>query len=175
MSSQYEFSSQENVVIGSLASKMRFVGLFAVVVGVINLLMALLVVVAVYRDRLPADWKAKTSDYLQKARDKLPADVKKQAEDYSLEKLPPNNHLWGIALNLGFVGLFYLLMGVWTRSAGASFQKIVATQGSDITNLMNGLGSLHSMYSLLYTLLVVVLVFGLIGIGLTLYQYFVAS
>ena len=72
------------------------------------------------------------------------------------------------------LGLFYVLMGVWTRTAGASFQKIVDTQGSDITHLMNALGSLHSMYSLIYTLLVVVLIFGVIGIGLTIYQYFIA-
>jgi hypothetical protein len=39
---------------------------------------------------------------------------------------------------------------------------------------MNGLSSLYSMYSLLYTLLVVTLLFGLISIGLTLVQYFAA-
>jgi hypothetical protein len=174
MSSQYEFTSEQNTLIGGLGSKMRFVGMFAVVLGVVNLLIALLVVLAVYQDRVPATWKAKTKDYLEKAREKLPDDVKKQAEEYSLEKLPANHHLWGIAVNLGVVGLFYLLMGVWTRSAGASFLKIVTTQSNDITHLMNGLRSLHSMYSLLYTLLMVTLLFGLFSIILTLYQYFMA-
>jgi hypothetical protein len=174
MVSQYEFTSEQNTLIGGLASKMRFVGLFAVVLGVVNLVIALLAVVAVYQDRLPAEWKTKTKEYLEKAREKLPDDVKKQAEDYSLEKLPANNHLWGIAINLGVVGLFYLLMGVWTRSAGASFLNIVTTQGSDITHLMNGLRSLYSMYSFIYTLLVVTLLLGLFSIVLTLYSYFVA-
>jgi hypothetical protein len=172
MVAQYEFTSEQNTLIGGLANKMRFVGLFAVVLGVVNLLIAILAVVAIYQDRLPAEWKSKTKEYVEKAREKLPDDVKKQAEDYSLDKLPANNHLWGIALNLGVTGLFFLLMGAWTRSAGASFQKIVTTQGSDITHLMNGLGSLHSMYSLLYTLLVVTLLFGLFSILLTLYQNF---
>ena len=174
MVSQYEFTSEQNTLIGGLGSKMRFVGLFAVVLGVVNLIIALLAVVAIYQDRVPAAWKAKTKEYLEKAREKLPDDVKKQAEEYSLEKLPANNHLWGIAINIGVVGLFYLLMGVWTRSAGTSFQKIVTTQGSDITHLMNGLQSLHSMYSLLYTLLVVTLLLGLFSIVLTLYQYYAA-
>jgi hypothetical protein len=170
MVSQYEFTSEQNTLIGGLGSKMRFVGLFAIVLGVINLLIALLTVVAIYRDRVPAEWQAKTKEYMEK----LPDDVKKQAEAYSLDKLPANHYLWGIALNLGVVGLFYLLMGVWTRSAGDSFLKIVTTQGSDISHLMNGLGSLYSMYSLLYTLLVVTLLFGLISIVLTLVQYFAA-
>jgi hypothetical protein len=109
---------------------------------------------------------------MEKAREKLPPDVKKQAEEYSLDKLPANNHLWGIAINAGVIGLFYVLMGAWTRDAGGSFQKIVDTQGNDITNLMNGMGSLHRMYSLLYTLLMITLLLGLFGAALTLYKYF---
>jgi hypothetical protein len=172
--SGYEFTDDQNKLIGSLAGKMRFVGLFAVVLGVINLLLAILVVVAVYRDRIPAEWKTKTNEYMDKAREKLPEDVRKQSEQYSLDKLPPNDHLWGIAIGSGFTGLFYLLMGVWTRSAGASFKKIVDTRGDDIKHLMDGMGSLHQMYSLLYTLLVIVLLAGIVSLGLTLYKYFVS-
>jgi hypothetical protein len=172
--SNYEFSSDQNKLIGDLAGKMSFVGLLAAILGVVNLIIALLVVVAVYRERLPADWKAKTQDYLQKAREKLPEDVRKQAEEYSVDKLPANNHLWGIAISSGATGLFYLLMGVWTRSAAESFRKIVTTQGSDIKHLMDGMTSLHRMYSLLYTLLVIVLLAGIVSVGLTLYKYYAA-
>jgi hypothetical protein len=70
------------------------------------------------------------------------------------------------------VGLFYLVMGVWTRTAGGSFQKIVDTQGSDISHLMSALSSLHSMYALVYTLLVLTLLVGLLGLGLTLFNQF---
>ena len=141
--SAYEFSDEQNKLIGGLAAKMRFVGLFAVILGVLNLLMALLVVAAVYRDRIPADWKSKTKDYVEKAREKLPEDVRKQADEYSLDKLPANDHLWGIAIGTGASGLFYLLLGIWTRSASQSFRKIVDTRGNDIRNLMNGLGALQ--------------------------------
>jgi len=157
---QYEFTPQQNALIGSLASKMRFVGLFFVVVGVINLLIALLVVLAVYRDRVPQSWI-----------DRLPAETKASFEQHK-DKLPTNNHLWGIALNAGVVGLFYLIMGVWTRSAGHSFRQIVDTQGSDISHLMNALSSLHSMYALVYTLLLLTLLVGLLGLALTLYTQF---
>jgi hypothetical protein len=153
---------------------MRFVGLFAVILGVLNLITALLVVAAVYRDRVPGDFKAKTKEYLDKAREKLPEDVRKQSEQYSLDKLPANDHLWGAAISSGATGLFYLLMGIWTRSAAGSFKKIVDTQGSDIKNLMEGMGSLYRMYSLLYTLLVVVLLIGVVAVALSVYKHFAA-
>ena len=169
--SGYEFSANQNQLFGALSRKMSFVGLVAVILGVLNLLMAFLVVAAVYRDRIPADWKAKTNEYVEKAREKLPEDVRKQAEQYSLDKLPPNNHLWGIAIGTGVTGLFYLLLGIWTRSASQSFRKIVDTRGNDIGNLMNGLGALHQMYSLLYILLLLVLLAGVVSLGLTLYKH----
>jgi hypothetical protein len=37
---EYEFSSQENTVIGELADKMRFVGLFLMIAGVLTLILA---------------------------------------------------------------------------------------------------------------------------------------
>jgi hypothetical protein len=172
--SGYEFSNDQNQLIGDLAKKMNFVGLMAVILGVLNLLMAVVVVAAVYRDRIPADWKAKTNEYVEKAREKLPEDIRKQAEQYSLDKLPPNNHLWGIAIGTGVTGLFYLLLGIWTRSASKSFRKIVDTQGNDIGNLMNGLSSLHKMYSLLYTLLLAILLAGVVSLGITLYKHYAA-
>src|SRR5262245_12058321 len=165
---QYEFSQDQNTLIGSLASKMSLVGLFFVVVGVIQILMALMIVAAIYKDKIPDEWVAKSKEYVEK----LPDDVKKQAEGYTLDKLPPKNHLWGMALNVGVVGLFYLLMGTWTRSSAASFRQIVTTQGQDVTHLMNALSSLHSMYSLVYTLLVVTILFGVVLLGMSLFQRF---
>jgi hypothetical protein len=165
---QYEFTEDQNTLIGSLAAKMSLVGLFLAVVGVIQIIMALLIVVAIYRDKIPADWVEKSKEYASK----LPDDVKKQAEGYTLDKLPPKNHLWGMALNVGVVGLFYMLMGTWTRSAARSFSQIVTTQGQDISHLMNALSSLHSMYSLVYTLLVITLVCAVVLLGLSLYARF---
>jgi hypothetical protein len=168
----YEFSSAQNDQIGSLANKMSFVGLMAILLGLLNLALAILVVGAVYRDRIPADWKTKTREYLDRAREKLPEDVRAQAEQYSLDKLPANDHLWGIVIGTGATGLFYLLLGTWTRRAAGSFRKVVATRGNDIRNLMDAIGALYSMYSMLYLLLILVLLAAVAGVGLTVYKHF---
>src|SRR5262245_43907233 len=165
---QYEFSQDENRLIGSLAGKMSVVGLFANLVGIINIVMALLVVAAIYSDKIPQTWKDKSKAYVEK----LPEEYKKQAEELSVDKLPPKNHLWGIALNTGVVGVFYLMLGTWTRSSATSFKQIVDTQGQDISHLMKALDSLHSMYSLVYTLLMVLLIAGLVFLGLALFHRF---
>jgi hypothetical protein len=154
---QYEFSAQQNALFDSLAHKMRWVGGFLTVVGVLNLVAAALLVAAVYRHEFPAEWLGRlTPD-----------------EQARLEALPPNGRLWGFALNTGVSGLLYLMIGVWTRSAASSFQRIVTTEGRDISHLMNALGALHQMYSLFFALLVLALVFMLAAVGLTLYlSYF---
>ena len=80
----------------------------------------------------------------------------------------------GVAIFCGVTGVFFLLQGVWARSSAASFQKIVDTRGNDITNLMNAVGELRTMYGLLYLLLSAALLGGVVAIGLTVYMYFVA-
>ena len=171
---RYEFTPEQNQLIGGLAGKMKFVGFFAILAGLINLVMALLLVAAIYRDRIPEEWKTKTRGYLSQVRDKLPEEVRAQAEQYSIDRLPAANHLWGIAIETAAVAVFLLLLGAWTRSAGDSFRKIVETRGSDVTHLMDALGSLHGMYSLFYAILLIVLLVGLVGLGLALFQAFAA-
>jgi len=174
-SAQYEFTEDQNKQIGSLAGSMRFVGFFSVIYGVVALLITLLAVLFIFRDRLPAGFREKATDYYQKANAKLPEDLQKQAEEYGVDKIPTNNNfLVGVAIFCGVTGVFFLLQGVWTRSSAASFQKIVDTRGNDITNLMNAVGALRTMYGLLYLLLAAALLGGLVAIGLTVYMYFVA-
>ena len=174
-SAQYEFTEDQNKQIGSLAGSMRFVGFFSVIYGVVALLITLLAVLFIFRDRLPAGFRAKAADYYEKAKAKLPEDLQKQAEEYAIDKIPTNNNfLVGVAIFCGVTGVFFLLQGVWSRSSGASFRKIVDTRGNDITNLMNAVGALRTMYGLLYLLLAAALLGGLVAIGLTVYMYFVA-
>ena len=78
-SAQYEFNDEQNRQIGALAGKMRFVGLFSLLFGLFALLITLLIVGFVYRDRLPAGYREKAKDYAQKAKESLPDDLKKQA------------------------------------------------------------------------------------------------
>src|SRR5262245_25628966 len=91
----YEFTAEQNTLVGTLAGKMTFVGLFAILAGLINLLMAILLTTAVYKDQIPKEWKDKTAEYLREVREKLPDDLRVQAEQYSLDKVPPNSQLWG--------------------------------------------------------------------------------
>src|SRR5262245_35196739 len=135
---RYEFTREQNELIGDLAGKMRLVGLIGVILGILNMLSALLLLVFVFVDRLPAD-------VLQR----IPEDVRRQ--------MPPTAYLWGYLLQAAAVGLIFLLLGSWTRSSASSFQQIVDTSGRDINYLMDALGSLRRMYSLLYSLIVVTL------------------
>jgi hypothetical protein len=86
-----------------------------------------------------------------------------------LDKLPPDNHLWGIAIGTAVNGLIYLLVGVWTRSAAGSFRQIVDTRGNDIGHLMDALSSLNKMYTLIYTLIMIGLLLLITMIGLFIY------
>jgi len=53
-----------------------------------------------------------------------------------LQKLPPNNQLWGFVINAGAVGLIYLLLGVWTRSSQDETLRIWDLQtGQEIRTL----------------------------------------
>jgi hypothetical protein len=172
-SPQYEFTHEQNTLIADLAGKMKFVGFFSALFGLFALLITVLIVTFIFRDRLPAGFRAKAGDWIQKVKDQAPEELKKQAADYSLDKIPTDNtFLTGVAIFAGVTGLIFLLQGVWARSSAASFRKIVDTKGSDITNLMHALGSLQSMYSMIYMLLVLALLAGLVALGLTLYHSF---
>lgn len=153
---QHEFSTEQEALFSSLGRKMGWVGMFFAIVGVLNLLVSVLIVAAVYRNHFPADWMSQ-----------LPPETQSQ-----IQNLPPSNHLWGYALNAGISGLIYLLIGVWTQTAGTAFRSVATTQGRDISFLMQGLSALHQLYSLVYTLLVVAVVFILGFMALSLYLHF---
>jgi hypothetical protein len=160
-SREYEFSPSQNQVFRALAHRMRGVGVFLIVVAFLNFLVAALVVLAIYRAKLPEDY---VKLVLEKASEATRTDLYAQ-----LSKLPPDDHLWGIAISQAVNGLLYLLIGVWTRSAGGSFHKVVTTQGSDISHLMEALSSLNKMYALIYTVIVIGLLLLLATVGLFIY------
>jgi hypothetical protein len=153
MTGRYEFTEAQNREIGGLARKMRLVGLVAVILGVVNLILGLLLLIYAFRDQLPAE-----------ALRRIPEDTLKQ--------LAPPSQLWAVVLQAVASGLIFLLIGLWTRSAAAEFRQIVDTSGRDIGHLMSALGSLHKMYSLLYTLIIVGILAFLLTIGVFLYTRF---
>jgi len=161
---EYEFNQDQNSLFAALANKMGGVGFFLIFLAILNLLVAALVIVTIYRARLPQKY---VEEVLEKASEATKTDVKSQ-----LDKLPPDNHLWGIALTSGINGLLYLLMGMWTRSAARSFQQVVDTTGRDIRHLMDALSELNKMYSLVYTLIVIGLLVLIAALGLFVYAQF---
>jgi hypothetical protein len=128
----YEFTPAQNDLISGLASKMRLVGLVLAIFGVLNLLNAVLVQVA----------------FAQLTSDQVPVEVKEQLGQLG------QRERWVLTGYFAIAGLVLLMVGVWTRSAGGSFHKIVATTGRDVGHLMDGLGSLAKMYSLIATALI---------------------
>jgi hypothetical protein len=146
----HEFTGEQNDLIGRLANKMSVVGLVCVVFGVLYLLSAVLLLVFVFQDKLPADVVSR-----------IPDDVR--------SRVPSTNYLWGVLIQTLLAGVIFLAIGVWTRSSAASFREIVTTTGRDIGHLMSALASLHKMYSLLCTLIIVTLLAALVAVGLQLY------
>lgn len=63
-------------------------------------------------------------------------------------------------------GVVQAIIGVWTSKAASAFQRIVATQGNDIENLMGALSELRKLYTLQYWLLILTLVFLALGLVL---------
>lgn len=151
----YEFTTEQNDQIGNLAGKMSLVGLVAVVIGALNLLSALMLLVFIFQDRLPAE-----------VLEQIPAETR--------ARLPSPDFLWGVFIQGATVGLIFLLIGLWTRTAAASFRDIVATTGRDISHLMEALGALHKQYALMYTLIVIAVIVFLVGLALQLYLRYAA-
>ena len=94
---QYEFSEEENILVGSLAKKMKFVGIFGIIFGVLEILQG------VFSDKTAI-----------------------------------------------VQGLISIIIGIWTTKASESFQKIVDTQGNDISYLLGALDQLKKLFSLQY-------------------------
>jgi hypothetical protein len=70
-----------------------------------------------------------------------------------------------------WIGLFYmilltpeLLIGIWTLTAGKSFRLVVDTKGHDIQHLMTALGALRKLYTLMFWILIIGLVFMVLAI-----------
>ena len=161
---EYEFTPEQNNLIGALAGRMRGVGLFLIVLALLNLLLTVLVVAVIYRAKLPQDYVDKV---VKTVGDAAKTDVQKE-----LANLPPDKHLWGIAIFSAVNFLIYLLVGVWTRQAAGSFRKIVDTQGNDISHLMSALSALNRMYTLINTLIVLGLLLFLVAVGYFAYSQF---
>jgi hypothetical protein len=52
------------------------------------------------------------------------------------------------------IGIILGLVGYWSGRAGAALEKVVTTQGADISHLMRALGEIRKLYELQFWLLI---------------------
>ncbi len=85
----------------------------------------------------------------------------------------PYMPILGQAIGLGSAMILCLSFGFWTSSAARSFRKVVESKNQDVWHLMNALGRLRDLYSLLQTLILGGMLVGIIGLALYAYDRFV--
>jgi hypothetical protein len=70
----------------------------------------------------------------------------------------------GVEHSIGYLvgGILYLAMGTWTTSGAAAFRRIVDTQGSDVSHLMEATTNLRKLYTLQFWVILIALIIMLI-------------
>ena len=160
---EYEFSAEQNTSIKTLYGKMGTVGLFTVLIGLLMLIVSVAGVASTYMGSTP------------KIPDNVAPDVKvKFTEAMAFVNANRSLTLYSSAGGALFA-VILLAVGVYVRRASASFKAIVATEGNDITNLMNAVDSLKRTFSMFHTLLMLALVIGIAYAGYTMYLRFVVG
>ncbi len=115
----HEFTYSENSIIGNLGSKMSFVGLFMLGIGLFFLASVII----------------------------------RWVQSHHLE------------VALLFLTLLFIVVGIWTHRAGREFRSVAESHGKDISHLMGALENLLKLYTLLYLLFFIGLVFAIIQLG----------
>lgn len=159
-SSEYEFSDEQNRLVGSLARKMSLVGFVMMFFGGLQLFNGIMTLVAT---RNP-------EKIITAAKDAGLTEIQLQQLQTSLTSDGWLSPITISAIAFGITGLFVVLVGLWTQQAAAGFAGIVLTKGQDMGRLMDALGALHKKYSLMYNLLWIAAIAGLISFGFSLYH-----
>jgi hypothetical protein len=157
---EYEFSDQQNQLIGNLSRKMALVGFVAMLFGVFQMVNG---VMSLFASPQP-------EKVLAAAKEAGMSETQQKKLEQALEShgwLSP----WRVtAIIYAIMGLFLLMVGMWTQQSAAGFAGIVVTKGQDIHRLMDALGALYKKYSLIYSILLAAAIVTLISFGFTLYR-----
>lgn len=157
---EYEFSDAQNVLIGNLSRKMALVGFVAMLFGVFQMVNG---VMSLFASPQP-------EKVLAAAKEAGMSEAQQKKLEQALEShgwLSP----WRVtAIIYAIMGLFLLMVGMWTQQAAAGFAGIVVTKGQDIHRFMDALGALYKKYSLIYSILLAAAIVTLISFGFTLYR-----
>jgi hypothetical protein len=157
---EYEFNIHQADLIGGLSYRMAGVGFVFMLLGILQIAYGISMYMA------PRDPAA-----VMRAAEKLGVPVEKLQEQLQ-EQMRPAAVL-ASTLTVCIVGLFYFLIGSWTRQAARSFSGIVHTRGQDVTRLMEALRSLRKVYGLIYNVMLLAILITFVSIGSTLYHHWV--
>ena len=161
-SDEYEFSGEQNRLIGDLARKMGLVGFAIMLFGGLQMVNG---IITFFSTRNPERVIAAAKEA------GMPADKLQQLEK-AVTPAGGLSPLGTSSIAFAVTGLLMLLVGMWTQQSAAGFAAIVRTQGQDIHRLMDALGALHKKYSLMYTLLWIAVIATLISLAMTLFHHF---
>ncbi len=157
---QYEFDDSQNELIGSLARKMSLVGIVFLFFGALQVVNG---VSSLIMSRDP--------DRLIEAAEK--AGMTPEQVDALQNALAGgfwSSPLTVSAIAFAVIGLLLLLVGLWTRQAAVGFFRIVDTQGSDISRLMDALGSLHRKYGMMYYIILIAAILSVLSFVVSLWM-----
>lgn len=153
----YEFDSEQNRVIDTLASKMGTVGFFLSLAGLAVLfagLAGLLPTLAPVPE-LPGQVPPEVGDAMKKWADGV--------------KAADQTRVYYGALAGLLQSMILLAAAMYTRRSSKAFRQVVQTAGDDINHLMNALKALRNVFSLTATLLVLAVLVALGAAGISLY------
>lgn len=162
---EYEFSDEQNSLIGDLARKMSLVGFVIMLFGGLQLVNGVMAFVSA---RNP-------EKIVTAAREAGVAEAQLQQLEKSLTAGGWFSPFTASAIAFGLTGLLMVLVGMWTQQAAAGFGGIVLTKGQDISRLMDALGALHKKYSVVYNLLWIAAITSLISLAFSLYHMWSAK
>ncbi len=70
-----------------------------------------------------------------------------------------------IDIGLIFLTLLFMIFGIWTHRAGREFRRISSSRGRDVSHLLAALLNLMRLYSVVYVIFFVGLIFALIQLA----------
>ncbi len=159
---QYEFTSDQDHLIGSLARKMALVGFALMLFGALQMVNG---VVSLFAARSP-------EKVLATAKEAGLPEASLQQLETALTAQHGLSPLAATSIAFAATGLLMLLIGRWTQQAAAGFAGIVGSKGQDIFRLMDALGTLHKKYGLMYTLLWLAVITSLLSFAFAIFSSF---
>lgn len=68
-------------------------------------------------------------------------------------------------VGLIFLTLLFMIFGIWTHRAGREFRRVSTTRGRDVSHLLTAVLSLLRMYTFVYVVVFIGLIFALIQLA----------